>query len=200
EAIQSELASQFAQADDAMATMVVSGARGSIGQVKQVTGSIGVLADATGRAIELPVRSSYRVGLTPLEYFTAARGARKGLIDTALRTADSGYLTRRLVDVSQDLFTTDSDYEDDGFTYYREDAEDVGIDFGERMHGRVLAAPIKDGSKTLAKAGQLIDDELAKTISQTDSIKEVTIKSVLTCRDERGIAPESYGVDLATGE
>ncbi|HEX9594865.1 MAG TPA: DNA-directed RNA polymerase subunit beta', partial [Candidatus Saccharimonadales bacterium] len=200
EAIQKVLSEQFAKANDAMATMVVSGARGSIGQVKQVTGSIGVLADATGRAIELPVRSNYRIGLTPLEYFTAARGARKGLIDTALRTADSGYLTRRLVDVSQDLFTTDTEHEDDGFTYFRQDAEDVGIDFGERMQGRFLASPLKDGKKTIGKTGQLIDNEIAKQIADTPDITEVTIKSVLTSRDERGIGPESYGIDLATGE
>ena len=199
EAIQKELSRQFALANDSMATMVVSGARGSIGQVKQVTGSIGVLADATGRAIELPVRSNYRIGLSPLEYFTAARGARKGLIDTALRTADSGYLTRRLVDVSQDLFTTDSDYEDPGFTYFRADAVDVGIDFGARMQGRMLAKTLKIDGKIAAKAGQMINESIAQVISKSD-IDEVIIRSVLSCRDERGIAPESYGIDLATGE
>ncbi|HEX9679183.1 MAG TPA: hypothetical protein VGA08_00995, partial [Candidatus Saccharimonadales bacterium] len=199
EAVQKLLAAQFAQSDNAMATMVVSGARGSVGQVKQVTGSIGVLADATGRAIELPVRSNYRIGLTPLEYFTAARGARKGLIDTALRTADSGYLTRRLVDVSQDLFSTAKSVSDAGFTYYRADAEDVGINFGERMQGRVLAATLKDGQKILGKTNQLINEDMAAAINQS-GVDEVTIKSVLSCSDERGISPESYGVDLATGE
>ena len=92
-----------------MSIAVLSGARGSIGQVKMTVGTVGIQADTTGRAIELPIRNNYKSGLTPLEYFTAARGARKGLIDTALKTADSGYLTRRLVDVSQDVFTIDDD-------------------------------------------------------------------------------------------
>lgn len=200
EAVQKQLAESFADSDTAMSTMVVSGARGSIGQVKQITGSLGVLSDATGRAIELPVRSNYRQGLTPLEYFTATRGARKGLIDTALKTADSGYLTRRLVDVSQDLFTTDDPSDDPGFVYYRADAEDIGIDFGQRLNGRVLAAPLKAEGKTLAKTNQLIDDELSAVISSTPIIESVTIKSVLSDTNVRGINPSSYGVDLATGE
>lgn len=197
--IQKVLAEQFAHEDTSMSAMVVSGARGSIGQVKMVTGAVGVQADATGRAIELPIKSNYREGLSPLEYFTATRGARKGLIDTALKTADSGYLTRRLVDVSQDLFTTDKDYEDPGFTYYRSDADEIGIDFGIRLAGRVLAAPIKSSSKKIAKAGQLIDENITGVISSDQTITEVTIKSVLSCQDERGISPESYGIDLATG-
>lgn len=198
--VQSLLADQFVGEDSAISTMVLSGARGSIGQMKMVTGSVGVQADATGRAIELPVKSNYRVGLSPLEYFTATRGARKGLIDTALKTADSGYLTRRLVDVSQDVFTSDDGSVDPGFKYYRSDAEVVGIPFGERMTGRFLAEDIKVGRKTIAKAGSLIDEEVAAEIDANEEIESVTIKSVLSCQDERGINQESYGIDLATGK
>src|SRR6185369_1916626 len=107
--VQNTLAEQFAQEDSAMSIAVVSGARGNIGQVKTAVGMLGVTTDATGRAIELPIRSNYKKGLSPLEYFTATRGARKGMIDTALKTADSGYLTRRLVDVAQDVFTIDDE-------------------------------------------------------------------------------------------
>jgi DNA-directed RNA polymerase subunit beta' len=198
--VQEKVSSQFASEDTSMAAMVISGARGSIGQVKMVTGSVGVQADATGRAIELPVKSNYRLGLSPLEYFTATRGARKGLIDTALKTADSGYLTRRLVDVSQDVFTTDEQVDDPGFAYFRADAKEVGIEFGDRLVGRVLASRIRDDDgKVIASKGTLITPEIAQAIDGS-TIDEVTIKSVLSCLDERGVAPESYGVDLATGE
>ncbi len=108
--VQSTLADQFVKEDSSMSIAVNSGARGNIGQVKTAVGLLGVVTDATGRAIELPIRNNYKHGLTPLEYFTATRGARKGMIDTALKTADSGYLTRRLVDVSQDVFTTDEEF------------------------------------------------------------------------------------------
>lgn len=199
EAVQNVLSAQFATEDTSMSTMVVSGARGSVGQVKQVTGLVGVLADATGHAIELPIRSNYKDGLTPLEYFIATRGARKGLIDTALKTADSGYLTRRLVDVSQDIFTTDKDYIDPGFDYFRVDADEIGINFGDRLRGRILAENLKINNKTVAKAGEQINENHASLINDSD-IERVKIKSVLTCVDNRGISPDSYGVDLATGK
>jgi DNA-directed RNA polymerase subunit beta' len=199
DSIQETLAEQFTDEDTSMSIMVVSGARGSIGQVKQVTGSVGVLSDATGRAIELPIKSNYRNGLSPLEYFAATRGARKGLIDTALKTADSGYLTRRLVDVSQDVFTVSDSTDDPGFTYYRSDADEIGIDFGQRLIGRVIASTLKHNDEMLAKAGTVIDQQLAATINET-GVAEVTIKSVLSSTDVNGIAPESYGLDLSTGE
>ncbi len=112
-------------ATNAMSVTVVSGARGSVVQVKQVIGSVGILSDATGRAMELPIKSNYRDGLNPLEYFTSTRGQRKGLIDTALKTADSGYLTRRLVDVAQDVFTIEDEASDPGFAMYRSDANEA---------------------------------------------------------------------------
>ena len=111
-------------------------------------------ADATGRAIELPVRSNYKYGLDPLEYFTATRGTRKSLVDIALRTADSGYLTRRLVDVAQDVFTIDQEVEDPGFSLHRSDSELINIGFGKRLAGRYAAENVKKYVKT----GELITE------------------------------------------
>ena len=129
--------------DNTMSIAVVSGARGNIGQVNTAVGMFGIFADATGRAIELPIRSNYKYGLTPLEYFTATRGTRKGMIDIALKTADSGYLTRRLVDVAQDVFTLDEEAEDPGFPIYRSDSAEIGVSFASRLVGRFAAEKVK---------------------------------------------------------
>jgi DNA-directed RNA polymerase subunit beta' len=137
-----KLSEQFAGEDSSMSIAVISGARGNIGQVKQVVGLLGVTSEASGRAIELPIKSGYKAGLTPLEYFTATRGARKGMIDTALKTADSGYLTRRLVDVAQDVFTVDEDNDDPGFALFRDDAIRIGVNFGSRLEGRFAAEKV----------------------------------------------------------
>ncbi|MBX4188805.1 DNA-directed RNA polymerase subunit beta', partial [Candidatus Saccharibacteria bacterium] len=126
--VEKALAEQFATEDNTMSMAVASGARGNLSQMKDSVGMIGIRADATGRAMELPVRSNYKYGLSPLEYFTATRGTRKSLIDIALRTADSGYLTRRLVDVAQDVFTISIDAEDPGFPLQRSDSEAIGTD------------------------------------------------------------------------
>lgn len=194
--VQSVLSEQFAQEDSSMSIAVVSGARGNIGQVKTAVGMFGVTTDATGRAIELPIRSNYKKGLNPLEYFTATRGARKGMIDTALKTADSGYLTRRLVDVSQDVFTTEEDSDDPGFAMYRKDAEDIGVPFGSRLEGRFAAETV---GKHIKK-NELITHDIAQDIEADKSVDEVRIKSVLSCTSVRGIARTSYGIDPATGE
>lgn len=185
--------------DSTTSWTVNSGARGNIGSIKQVAGVIGVTVDATGREIELPIRSSYKSSLSPLEYFVSTRGSRKGMISTALKTADSGYLTRRLVDVSQDVFTTEESAEDPGFVVSREETEAIGLEFGERITGRVLAAGVKDGTKQIARKNQTITKEVAEKI-QNSKVEEVKIKSVLSCTDLRGVSRESYGVDLATGE
>ncbi len=189
------LGAQFEQEDTSTSVTVLSGARGNIGQVAQMTGWLGVIADVTGREIELPIRSNYKDGLSPLEYFTSTRGSRKGMISTALRTADSGYLTRRLVDVSQDVFTTDEDSEDPGLEITKEETEAISLDFAQRIAGRVLAQPVKG----VAKAGELISREAAAKIAEDESIPSVFIKSVLTCSNLRGVSRDSYGVDLATG-
>ena len=196
--VQTALSKQFAGEDSAMSIAVVSGARGNIGQVKTAVGMLGVTTDATGRAIELPIRSNYKGGLTPLEYFTATRGARKGMIDTALKTADSGYLTRRLVDVSQDVFTIDEDTEagDPGFPLYRADAGEIGVTYASRLVGRFAAENIAK----YVKRGKLITPETAEEIDADTSLDGVKIMSALSSTSVKGVPQKSYGLDPATGE
>ena len=194
------LQEQFDKEDTSTSVTVVSGARGNIGQVKQVSGSIGIMTDATGREIELPIRNNYKNGMTPLEYFISTRGTRKGMISTALKTADSGYLTRRLVDVSQDVFTTEEQYEDPGFELSKSETEEIGLDFAERITGRVAAEAIKSDSKTLVKKNELITAEKAEEITQASDVESIFIMSVLTCSNLRGVSRESYGADMANGE
>ncbi|PLS81900.1 DNA-directed RNA polymerase subunit beta' [Candidatus Saccharibacteria bacterium] len=181
--------------DTSIAVMVDSGARGDISNVKLATAMIGVMVDATGKEIELPIRSSFKRGLSPLEAFVATRGTRKGLIDTALKTADSGYLTRRLVDVSQDVFTVGDDNEDVGFAILRSETDQTMIPFGDRLFGRFAA---QDVAKHIKK-GELITREVADAIEADESIDQVKIMSVLSCANLRGIPQKSYGIDMATG-
>jgi len=194
--VEKALAEQFAAEDNTMSIAVASGARGNLSQMKDSVGMIGLKADATGRAMELPVRSNYKYGLDPLEYFTAAKGTRKALVDIALRTADSGYLTRRLVDVAQDVFTVESDANDPGILITRSDSEIIGTSFAQRLEGRYPAENVKKH----VKAAQPITHEIAKAIEDDSSIESVRIMSVLSCTNSRGISRESYGVDLATGK
>jgi DNA-directed RNA polymerase subunit beta' len=182
--------------DTSVAVMVDSGARGDISNIKLATAMIGVMVDATGREIELPIRSSYKKGLSPLEAFVATRGTRKGLIDTALKTADSGYLTRRLVDVSQDVFTVAEDAEDNGFAIYRAESEQTMIPFGDRLFGRYSAEDVKGH----VKAGELITRDIADAIGADEKLTEVKIMSVLSATNLRGIPQKSYGLDMATGK
>ncbi len=193
--VQEMLVNQFSERDSSMSIAVLSGARGSIGQVKMTVGTVGIQADTTGRAIELPIRNNYKSGLTPLEYFTAARGARKGLIDTALKTADSGYLTRRLVDVSQDVFTIDDDSHDPGFSMHRSDAKEIGVPYASRLYGRFAAENIAK----FVKAGEFIDRKAADGIDADSSLDGVKIMSVLSSTNVRGVPRKSYGLDPATG-
>lgn len=194
--VQTTLAEQFAGEDSSMSIAVISGARGNIGQVKTAVGMLGVTTDATGRAIELPIRSNYKKGLSPLEYFTATRGARKGMIDTALKTADSGYLTRRLVDVAQDVFTTDEDVIDPGFEMRRADAEEIGVPYGGRLRGRFAAQDVKG----YIKKGELFTNEIADAIDADETMDNIKIMSVLSVQALRGIPRKSYGLDPATGQ
>jgi DNA-directed RNA polymerase subunit beta' len=195
--VQGTLTEQFAHEDNAMSTAVISGARGNIGQVNTAVGMFGLVADATGRTIELPIKSNYKSGFSPLEYFTATRGARKGMIDTALKTADSGYLTRRLVDVAQDVFTTEEECADDpGFPIYRADAQEIGVTFASRLVGRFAAEKVGK----YVKRGELITPEIAAAIDADETLDGVRIMSVLSCTTVRGIARKSYGLDPATGE
>lgn len=194
--VEAALSSQFATEENTMSIAVNSGARGNISQMKDSVGMIGIRADATGRAIELPVKTNYKYGLSPLEYFTATRGTRKSLIDIALRTADSGYLTRRLVDVAQDVFTVVHDLPDPGFPVHRSDSEVVGVSFADRLEGRFIAEKVGK----LIKAGEPITREIAKAIEEDQKISSVRIMSALSCTSVRGVSPKSYGLDLATGE
>jgi DNA-directed RNA polymerase subunit beta' len=190
------LTQQMVGQDSAMATAINSGARGSVGQLKNAVGMLGVQQDAAGNVIELPVKSSYLAGLSPLEYFTGTRGTRKALIDIALKTADAGYLTRRLVDVSQDVFTIEDDTSDPGFAMLRADSDEIGTDYASRLIGRFAAAAVKGH----LKKGQLITPEIAQAIEADADIDGVKIMSALSCTNVRGVSQKSYGLDPATGE
>jgi len=178
-----------------IALMVNSGARGSISNVKLASAMIGIMVDIYNQEIELPIRSNFKSGLSTLESFVAARGARQGLVSTALKTADSGYLTRRLVDVAQDVFTTEEDAIDNGFRIERSETEETMVDFSNRLAGRFAAEEVKGH----VQAGELITREIADKIEADESITYVRIKSALTVKSLRGIPQKSYGVDLSTG-
>jgi len=182
--------------DTSISVMVNSGARGDISNVKLASAMVGIMVDAASREIELPIRSSYKKGLSSLEQFVATRGARKGLIDTALKTADSGYLTRRLVDVSQDVFTVaDEAGDDDGFAIYRSESKDTMIAFGNRLFGRFTAEAVGD----YIGKDELITRDIADAIEADADITSVKIQSVLSTKSLKGIPQKSYGIDMSTG-
>ncbi len=190
------LQKQLKNMDTSISVMVNSGARGDISNVKLASSMIGIMVDATNREIELPIRSSYKQGLSSLEQFVATRGARKGLIDTALKTADSGYLTRRLVDVSQDVFTVaDKPGDDEGYAIRRSETELTMIDFGNRLFGRYTAEEVQGH----IGADELITRKIADGIEADGDVLEVKIQSVLSTKNLRGIPRKSYGIDMARG-
>ncbi len=183
--------------------MADSGARGSTAQIRQLAGMRGLMAKPSGEIIETPITANFREGLTPMQYFISTHGARKGLADTALKTANAGYLTRRLVDVAQDVILTENDCKTrDGIvvTSLIEGGEIIQP-LEERIWGRYLADPLKDPvtNEVIASRNQLIDDELAKKIVET-GIDRVKIRSVLTCESLEGVCAKCYGLDLARGE
>lgn len=191
------LKDQLAHMDTSISMMVNSGARGDISNVKLASAMIGIQVDAASREIELPIKSSYTGGLSSLEAFVATRGARKGLIDTALKTADSGYLTRRLVDVAQDVFTVeDVEGDDEGYAIYRSETEETMIDFSNRLAGRYAAETIPGH----VNKDELITREIADAIDDDESVQSVKIQSVLSTNNLDGIPQRSYGVDMSTGE
>ena len=190
------LKDKLADLDTDIAVMVNSGARGSVSNIKLASAEIGIMVDINNNEIELPVKSSYKEGLNTLESFIATRGARQGQVSTALRTADSGYLTRRLVDVAQDVFTTDEEAYDPGFTVYKSETEQTGIDFKFRISGRYTAEAIPG----YLEADQLITPEIAAQIENDDKIESVKIQSVLTTTAVNGVPRKAYGVDMATRE
>lgn len=183
-------------------SMVYSKARGSESVVVQMTGMKGLMAGATGETLELPVRSSYKEGLDVLEYFISTHGARKGMADTALRTATAGYLTRRLVDVAQDVIVTEEDCGDrTGGFVYREDSDRIGITFASRVEGRTAIGQIahpKTG-KILVKSGELITKKQASDIDKS-GIDRVKIRTATSCKTLRGICRKCYGLDLGRKE
>lgn len=183
--------------DSAVSVLALSGARGSVDNIKQAGAMIGVQVDASGRDIELPVKHPYKQGMTPLEAFVVTRGSRYGAISTALKTADSGYLTRRLVDVAQDVFTVSDDgaAEDPGFTIYRDESDITMISFADRISGRYAA---EDVAGYVLK-GDLITSDIAEAIEADEKVNDVKIMSVLSTTELNGIPCKSYGVDLSTG-
>jgi DNA-directed RNA polymerase subunit beta' len=195
--VQELLAEQMVGQESTMAIAITSGARGNISQMKMCVGMLGVFSDAAGRAIELPIKSGYIQGLNPLEYFTGTRGTRKALIDIALKTADAGYLTRRLVDVAQDVFTIDIDNDspDPGFAMLRADAEEIGVTYASRLEGRFAAEAVKGH----VKKGERITREMAEAIEADEKVDGLKIMSVLSATSVRGVPQQSYGVDPATG-
>ena len=179
--------------------MADSGARGSISQIRQLAGMRGLIANTSGTVIEIPIRANYREGLNILEYFIASRGARKGLADTALRTADSGYLTRRLVDVSQDVIIREEDCgTTDGIEVFEiRNGNEVVEPFEERLVGRFLAEDLRDANGELIMSrNKLINDADAKKIIDA-GVEEIKIRSVLTCRAKTGVCAKCYGANLA---
>ena len=192
--------------DNNINMMAESGARGNIQQIRQLAGMRGLMADPSGKTIELPIKSNFREGLTILEYFISTHGARKGLADTALRTADSGYLTRRLVDVSQDLIVREDDCgTEDGIevTSIR-DGNEIIEELKERIEGRTALRDIvdKDTGQVLVAKNQIISLEMAERIVgnfKENEEKRVAIRTALTCKSKHGICRKCYGINLATG-
>ncbi|HHW07868.1 MAG TPA: DNA-directed RNA polymerase subunit beta' [Clostridia bacterium] len=182
--------------------MAHSGARGNIQQIRQLAGMRGLMADPSGKIIDLPIKANFREGLTVLEYFISTHGARKGLADTALRTADSGYLTRRLVDVAQDVIVREEDCgTDDGIIVTEiTDDKEVIESLRERITGRYAAEDIihPETQEVIVPANKAISEQAARAIEEA-GIKEVKIRSVLTCRTRYGVCSKCYGKNLATG-
>ena len=183
--------------------MADSGARGSMNQIRQLAGMRGLIANTSGHAIEIPIRSNYREGLNILEYFISSRGARKGLADTALRTADSGYLTRRLVDVSQDVIVRQDDCGTHNgiYVYDIKDGNEMIEDMQERLVGRYPAEDIIDpqtGEVLVSREKMMTDVDAAKVVKA--GIKRVKIRSILTCASKQGICAHCYGANLANGK
>ncbi|MGA2748649.1 MAG: DNA-directed RNA polymerase subunit beta' [Verrucomicrobiota bacterium] len=183
--------------------MVDSGARGNRQQVRQLAGVRGLMAKPSGDIIEKPILSNFREGLTVLEYFISTHGARKGLADTALKTADSGYMTRKLVDVAQDVIIRMEDCGTSNGIWVQAiyEGEDEVVKLGERINGRICCDDIVDPSDVkvvLVKAGEMIDEAKARQV-ESSGVERVRIRSVLTCESKQGICAACYGRNLATG-
>ncbi len=182
-------------------SMVYSKARGSESVVVQMAGMKGLMAGPTGETIELPDKSCYKEGLNVLEYFISTHGARKGMADTALRTATAGYLTRRLVDVSQDIIVREEDCKDKVGSYlYKEDSDRIGQSFASRVIGRVVLEDVADPKtgKVIVGKGALVNKEQGEKIEKAN-IPQVKIRSLVSCKTSRGVCQKCYGLDLGRG-
>ena len=182
--------------------MADSGARGSMSQIRQLAGMRGLIANTSGNTIEIPIRANYREGLNILEYFISSRGARKGLADTALRTADSGYLTRRLVDVSQEVIIRDDDcHANDGLEVFDIKAgKQVIEEMHERLMGRYLVRDFCDeNGNVLVSKDQLMGEREADIICNS-GVESIEIRSILACRSKHGVCKKCYGANLANGQ
>ena len=201
EELKDEVIRNFRETDplNSVYMMAFSGARGNMSQVRQLVGMRGLMADPQGQIIDQPIKTNFREGLTVTEYVISSYGARKGLVDTALRTADSGYLTRRLVDVSQDVIVREIDCGTQRSlkVIAMKDGDRVKIALSDRLLGRVLAEDIIVDGQVLAKRNQAIDGELAVEISQ--HVEEVMVRSPLTCEAARSVCQHCYGWSLAVG-
>ncbi|MDP3763506.1 MAG: DNA-directed RNA polymerase subunit beta' [bacterium] len=188
---------QFSSNDPAF-MMVDSKSRGNWSVLDQMMGMRGIFANPAGELIELPVKDSFKEGLAPLEYFISTHGARKGLVDTALRTATAGYLTRRLVDVAQDVVVMEEDCKDkEGYTLYSSDGKFSGEPIGRRVRGRIVMEDIVDeNGDILVKKGKVIDKESAQKIDELN-VETIKIRSLIKCKALRGVCRLCYGNDLS---
>ncbi|MGD1903339.1 MAG: DNA-directed RNA polymerase subunit beta' [Geitlerinemataceae cyanobacterium] len=204
EELKDEVVTNFKKDDplNSVYMMAFSGARGNISQVRQLVGMRGLMANPQGEIIDLPIKTNFREGLTVTEYIISSYGARKGLVDTALRTADSGYLTRRLVDVSQDTIVRELDCGTQRSIPMRpmKSGERIAIELGDRLFGRVVAEDVvtEDGT-VIAKRNQAVDLDIAKAINQS-GIEEIAVRSPLTCEATRSVCQHCYGWSLAHGQ
>jgi len=177
-------------------SIIDSGARGSWSQPVQMAGMKGLVQNPKGETIELPIKASYKEGLSVLEFFINTHGARKGLIDTALKTSSAGYLTRRLIDVAQDLVIREDDCgTTEGIEVFRSDGESFGYNFGQRLFGRTSCQDIKIGKKIIVKANEIINHQAAEAIEKS-KIESVKIRSPITCKTLYGVCSKCYGLDL----
>ncbi len=180
--------------------IIASGARGSWSQPSQMAGMRGTIINPRGEIIELPIRSSLKEGHTNLEYFISTHGSRKGLVDTALRTAEAGYLTRRLIDTAQDLIIREENCRTkQGIVLHREDGADFGHNFGDRIATRTALKDIKIGRKLVVKAGEVIDASGAGAIDRSE-LASLEVRSPITCKTLYGICSKCYGLDLGRNE
>ena len=176
--------------------IIDSGSRGSWAQATQMMGMKGLVANPKGETIELPITASYKEGLSVLEYFISTHGARKGTTDTALKTAQAGYLTRRLVDVAQDIIICQNDCRaKEGIELFRDDLKDFGQTFGSLVYSRTLLEDVKEGNKIVARAGEIIDKPLTRRI-EGSKVNAVKVRSPITCKALYGLCAKCYGLNL----